>query len=134
MDRIYTKRRRSNSKENDLKWFYKNKVNNILSVYENLNDKNISMKDEGEHYICKIVYYLSLKTIYSGLYYSTGEMIVNFCFCCCATKQLKKKNKVFNKAVNALHKDTDFVSILKSVINFESIKEIFLQSEIQFHE
>ena len=47
-------------------------------------------------------------------------------------KQLKRKNKVFNKAVKALHKDTDFVSILECVQNFESIKEIFLQRETQF--
>ena len=48
------------------------------------------------------------------------------------SKQLKRKNKVFNKAVKALHKDTDFVSILECVQNFESIKEIFLQRETQF--
>ena len=120
------------SKENELKCFFKPKAEKILSVYNDLNGNNVSMKDKGMFYISKIVYYLSVKSIYSGLHYTTCELTLNFFCCCCVNKQLKRKNKVFNKAVKALHKDTDFVSILECVQNFESIKEIFLQRETQF--
>ena len=119
-------------KENELKSFFKPKAEKILSVYNDLNGNDVTMKDKGMFYISKIVYYLSVKNIYSGLHYTTCELTLNFFCCCCVSKQLKRKNKVFNKAVKALHKDTDFVSILECVQNFESIKEIFLQRETQF--
>ena len=120
------------SKEKELKCFFKPKAEKILSVYNDLNGNDVTMKDKGMFYISKIVYYLSVKNIYSGLHYTTCELTLNFFCCCCVSKQLKRKNKVFNKAVKALHKDTDFVSILECVQNFESIKEIFLQRETQF--
>ena len=90
----------------------------------------MNMKDKGMFYISKLVHYLSVKSIYSE-WITLYNMWINIdFFFCCVNRQLKWKNKVFNKAVKALHKDTDFVSILECVQNFESIKEIFLRRDV----
>lgn len=117
-------------KEEYLRKFFAKKADKLLDTESKL-DKDIDLKDKAEYNIAKIVYGLYQNLIYSGLHYTTCEMMANFCFCCCVSRRLKRKNAVFNKAVKALHKDTDFVSILECVQNFENIKATFLKRETQ---
>jgi hypothetical protein len=100
--------------------------------YEELDDKNTPQqisKDESVSFIdnlkYSIVYEVFKNETYSGMYFNLFEIII-FTFCSClATQKLKKKYNIFKSACDRLAQDTDFLSIVRSVQQFESFKNIF---------
>jgi len=110
----------------------KRKEDGYSFSYEEMDDKNTPQqksKDESVSYIdflkYSIVYEVFKNETYSGMYFNLIEIII-FTFCSClATQKLNKKYNIFKSACVRLAQDTDFLSIVRSVQQFESFKNIF---------
>lgn len=91
-------------------------------VYEIIN----SEKNSNKYKKYEIVYEVFKHQVHSKLRFSFTEILANmFCFCC-LTKRMRIKNMTFRKAWNKLIEDTDFITILKSVQEFKSLKQALL--------
>jgi hypothetical protein len=99
---------------------------NLLEIYfnEKLTDElfdphvNIVTKKRNE-----IIYETIKQKMFSHFKYSYWEILRNLCCCCCRGKELKDKNKLFNKAWTKFNAEADFKGIFYSVKNFHDFRK-----------
>ena len=118
-------------KEDETSEINTNKKNNNSSFTKNKLSNHLINKKKAKYNILKLLYGIYINQVYSGLHFTIKESYILKYFWCCASKELKDKNKVFKNALNSLKNDTDFLSILEYVQNFESLKKTFLKRETQ---
>ena len=110
---------KANNKITLLEEFFDEELVEKLIEYLKTNNKSSELKK------FEIVYEVYKHHVYSNFSYSYWEIFLNLFFCC-RSKHLKLKNKTFEKACKALERDTDFLSIIKSIQEFENLKKSFL--------
>ncbi|MCQ2819602.1 MAG: hypothetical protein MJ252_20250 [archaeon] len=115
--------------------YYFEKKKHLLEISQKIKENTANKEEKREYMSEKLLYQYYLNNIYSGMKYSCGESCIN-CFCCCECckpNKLRKKNKVFKKALATLKEDTDFVSILNAVSSFDALKQSFLNENTQLN-
>ena len=118
----------------------------ILELFKKIRSKNIFDKNNinkihGTTYFSdtskiikeikmyEIIYFVFKGVAYDKMYYSSWEIICKMFLCCFKTEYIRQKDKIFKYATDKLDKDTDFLSIVRSVQELEIFKKIYLNDD-----
>lgn len=77
----------------------------------------------------EIIYEVYKHEVYSGTKLSFVEVFVYLLCRCCMCGKLRRKFQTFSNAMKRAKVDTDFLSIIRSVQEFENIKKVFFDEE-----
>ena len=93
-----------------------------------LDESELTMRDFLKY---KIIFEVFKYQVNSGLYFSFFE-VFHYVFCkCLSWGNKKKKFQTFDVALRLIDKDTDFVTLIRSVQDFDLIKKALLEKDQQ---
>jgi hypothetical protein len=96
----------------------------IDSIWKELDQE----KREAQEKKYEIIYEAFKHQAYCGLTYSLKELFLSVFCKCFISKKLKEKNKIYHKAWEKLESDTDFLSIIRALQEFDNIKKFFFDN------
>ena len=77
----------------------------------------------------KIIFEVFKHQVNAGMKFTNFEVLLYNLFRCCICGKLKRKFVTYEKGVKLVKKDTDYVSLIRSVQDFELIKKSLLEKE-----